>query len=388
MTSAGRRSPDDHRHLIHLDERRMLCACETCWSVRSGDPYSARRGPDRMARRLRPPDEVWASFGIPIGLAFFMRTGEPAASSPSTPARPGRPSRRSTSAPGTAAAREPGAGAARARLRGADRQPDVRAPPARDRADRRVLPAGRPDQVELGGDLGRHRAGAGDRRFFAELRGGRQRGRRHRAPGPGASPPRSPQATAPGRTPDLEFEILAAAAARARRGPDAAASRPGSATGPGARCYTVALTMLITIEPGKRSLRRAASASAWSSCSGSPSAGRRRHAAFRWAQVDVLVPSFSGETDFEIPSPAPTTTRSPRRSTSTGSPTGRAAALPLQRHGLLRGDGGRLQLMLVPWDRSSRFELPIETWRADDRRHYPGGAWVRLSDETLERLRG
>ena len=23
------------------------------------------------------PDEAWASFGIPIGLAFFMRTGDP-----------------------------------------------------------------------------------------------------------------------------------------------------------------------------------------------------------------------------------------------------------------------------------------------------------------------
>ena len=26
-----------HRHLLHLDERRILCVCETCWAVRTGD---------------------------------------------------------------------------------------------------------------------------------------------------------------------------------------------------------------------------------------------------------------------------------------------------------------------------------------------------------------
>ena len=29
---------EDHRHLLHLDERRIICVCETCWSMRSGDP--------------------------------------------------------------------------------------------------------------------------------------------------------------------------------------------------------------------------------------------------------------------------------------------------------------------------------------------------------------
>jgi hypothetical protein len=67
---------EDHRHLLHLDERRIVCVCETCWSMRSGDP------------EFRPPsvrtlwlgdfvmsDEVWAAFQIPIGLAFLLRSG-------------------------------------------------------------------------------------------------------------------------------------------------------------------------------------------------------------------------------------------------------------------------------------------------------------------------
>lgn len=70
--------PSDHRHLIHLDERRLLCACETCWSVRSGEPQFRPAGVrTEWLDDFDLPDEAWASFGIPIGLAFFMRTGDP-----------------------------------------------------------------------------------------------------------------------------------------------------------------------------------------------------------------------------------------------------------------------------------------------------------------------
>lgn len=70
--------PTDHRHLIHLDERRLLCACETCWSVRSGEPRFRPAGVrTEWLDDFELPDDAWASFGIPIGLAFFMRTGEP-----------------------------------------------------------------------------------------------------------------------------------------------------------------------------------------------------------------------------------------------------------------------------------------------------------------------
>jgi hypothetical protein len=65
--------PEDHRHLIHLAERRIVCSCEACWAMRSGEgdyrPTGARTVslPD-----LNLPDDLWASFQIPIGLAFFM----------------------------------------------------------------------------------------------------------------------------------------------------------------------------------------------------------------------------------------------------------------------------------------------------------------------------
>lgn len=71
----GTSLPEDHRHLLQLEERRIDCSCEPCWAMRSGDneyrPVGTRTAwlPD-----LQLTDERWASFGIPIGLAFFMRS--------------------------------------------------------------------------------------------------------------------------------------------------------------------------------------------------------------------------------------------------------------------------------------------------------------------------
>lgn len=74
----GSALPADHRHLLHLDERRMLCACETCWSVRSGEAaYRPAGVRTAWLDDLELPDEAWASFQVPIGLAFFMATGDP-----------------------------------------------------------------------------------------------------------------------------------------------------------------------------------------------------------------------------------------------------------------------------------------------------------------------
>lgn len=66
---------DDHRHLLHLDERRILCVCETCWSMRSGDPEFRPCGSRTLwLDDFEMPDDVWAAFDMPTGLAFLMRS--------------------------------------------------------------------------------------------------------------------------------------------------------------------------------------------------------------------------------------------------------------------------------------------------------------------------
>ncbi len=44
------------------------------------------------------------------------------------------------------------------------------------------------------------------------------------------------------------------------------------------------------------------------------------------------------------------------------------------------------QIAMVPWSSSARFMLPVETFKAMMALYYPGGGWVRLEHETLDRL--
>jgi hypothetical protein len=68
--------PIEHRHMIHLDERRLLCVCDACWALRSDDPELRPAGVRTLwLDELEVPDELWARFEIPIGLAFFLRNG-------------------------------------------------------------------------------------------------------------------------------------------------------------------------------------------------------------------------------------------------------------------------------------------------------------------------
>jgi Fe-S cluster biogenesis protein NfuA/nitrite reductase/ring-hydroxylating ferredoxin subunit len=66
---------DDHRHLLHLYERRIVCVCETCWSLHSGDSEYRPCGVRTLwLEDFELPGELWAQLAIPIGLAFVMRS--------------------------------------------------------------------------------------------------------------------------------------------------------------------------------------------------------------------------------------------------------------------------------------------------------------------------
>jgi hypothetical protein len=69
----GTTIPHRHRHLLHLLERRIVCSCEPCWGMRSGeDDYRPVGNRTVWLDDMELPDDVWANFQIPIGLAFFM----------------------------------------------------------------------------------------------------------------------------------------------------------------------------------------------------------------------------------------------------------------------------------------------------------------------------
>lgn len=67
--------PADHRHLLQLAERQILCACESCFALRSGDAELRPTGHRIVSLQdFELPEEIWAGFRIPIGLAFLFES--------------------------------------------------------------------------------------------------------------------------------------------------------------------------------------------------------------------------------------------------------------------------------------------------------------------------
>src|SRR6476469_10387274 len=63
----------EHRHLLHLVDRRILCSCEPCFALRSGDAELRPTGTRvQLLDGFVLDDDLWARFQIPIGLAFFL----------------------------------------------------------------------------------------------------------------------------------------------------------------------------------------------------------------------------------------------------------------------------------------------------------------------------
>jgi uncharacterized protein DUF5947 len=64
---------EDHRHLLALSDRRILCACEPCIAMRAGEGDLRPTGTRAVTLDgFELADELWARFQIPIGLAFFI----------------------------------------------------------------------------------------------------------------------------------------------------------------------------------------------------------------------------------------------------------------------------------------------------------------------------
>jgi hypothetical protein len=66
---------EEHRHLLELAERRILCACEPCIATKSGFKDYCPVGTRTLwLDDFQFSDELWAAFQLPVGLAFFMRS--------------------------------------------------------------------------------------------------------------------------------------------------------------------------------------------------------------------------------------------------------------------------------------------------------------------------
>jgi Fe-S cluster biogenesis protein NfuA len=271
----------------------------------------------------------------------------------------------------------------RARHRGADREPPVRPAGLRDRADRPLLRADRRDQGELGGDLRRPGVEQAVTRFFdraARRRWRRERRAEHRRwPRRHGRRPERPHRAARPRVRRCSERARCATRRRRCWQLDLQVVEPS-----GRPVYMIALTIQVMIEPARRSYDDA-TRERLKGLFGEPERWAVTTRSLVWAQVDVVVPAFTGSTTVMVPIACSYDLEVAAAKYLHSLPDGEAPlALPLQRHDLLPGTTtAGLQMVLVPWTKSSTSGC---RWRLarDDRallpEHRLGGAAAQTLD--------
>jgi len=50
------------------------------------------------------------------------------------------------------------------------------------------------------------------------------------------------------------------------------------------------------------------------------------------------------------------------------------------------GEGGRLQIVRISWEKEAEFRLPVRLWKEMMERYFPNSAWIRLRKDAFDRL--
>ncbi|MDQ6636886.1 MAG: DUF5947 family protein [Candidatus Dormibacteraeota bacterium] len=69
--------PDQHRHLLQLSSERVVCSCQPCsilFADREAKHYRLIPSGVRFVPDFEMSDEIWASFGVPVSMAFFQHS--------------------------------------------------------------------------------------------------------------------------------------------------------------------------------------------------------------------------------------------------------------------------------------------------------------------------
>jgi hypothetical protein len=185
--------------------------------------------------------------------------------------------------------------------------------------------------------------------------------------------------------PEPEFAVLGARPVRHAAAPmmtlDLQVSEPS-----GRQVYMIALRIQLMIEPARRGYDEATRAQLLE-LFGAPERWAVTTRSLVWSQLDVLVPAFTGTTTVPVPVPCSYDLELAAAKYLYALPDG-MAPLALHFNGTIyyRDDGGGLQMVLVPWNTSIDFRMPVSVWRETVEHYYPGTGWAALGAGTLAAL--
>jgi len=199
----------------------------------------------------------------------------------------------------------------------------------------------------------------------------------------------SPSQVVEGSPPvDAEPEFKVVSAEPVARAVEPALSFKGSISDTsGLPVYMIALTAIVVVEPGKRSYAPG-ERERLMELFGGPERWASTTGAFRWAATQTMVHGFTGEGEFELVVPVSYDLEIASAKYFGALDEGGTVPLRFHFNGSIlyeRGDG-RVQMTPVPWDRSERFEMPMDAWTRLSAEHHPYRNWVPLHSETVARI--
>ena len=188
-----------------------------------------------------------------------------------------------------------------------------------------------------------------------------------------------------GGTPAPEFSVVSAEAVKYAAAPTLKFALQAEDAS-GHEVFMVALVVQIHLDPVRRDYddeTRARLVELF----GEPGRWAATTHSFQWAQVDVVVPAFTGTTTFEVPLACTFDLELAAAKYLYSLPSG-AAPLSFHFSGSVfyRADDGRVQIVQIPWDRRAQFDFPVATWREMIDSYYPHSGWIALHRDTLDAL--
>ncbi|MEU2156127.1 DUF6084 family protein [Streptomyces sp. NPDC019396] len=153
---------------------------------------------------------------------------------------------------------------------------------------------------------------------------------------------------------------------------------------PGTRVHAMALRCQLRIEPARRGYD-ADEASGLTDLFGERSRWGTTLHPVQFAQVSVMVPGFTGETETDLVVPC-TYDMDIAATRYVGALNQGDVPLLLLFSGTAFTGAAGFRVEPVPWDREATYRMPVKTWREMIEQHFPGCGWIRLPRATMDAL--
>jgi hypothetical protein len=154
----------------------------------------------------------------------------------------------------------------------------------------------------------------------------------------------------------------------------------------GVRVHAIALRCQIRIEPARRRYAEGEAERLLELFGETPQWGESLKP-MQFAAVGVVVPSFTGATEIDVPVPCTYDFEVGAAKYLHALAGGEVPMLLLfSGTAFRRTDDGRFEVEQVPWSLESRYRVPVAVWRELMDRFFPSSGWIRVHRDTLDAL--